>query len=115
MPSSPHERLPTSIHKSTFEAVVLPLSATMLRQASQAENLKSGSDETSHRKRKRRDSAPSGKESSLGRGDSNNGDVVMPSSTQKKRLRKEQTTASVIPPGAWLPSIVNVRLTMRFT
>jgi hypothetical protein len=113
-PSSPHERPPTPIHKSTSETVTLPLSAAMLRQASQAENLKSGTDETSRRKRKRRDSALSGKESSLGRGDSNNGDVVMPSSTPKKRVCKEQTTASVIPTGTWLSSIVNVRLTMRF-
>ena len=98
-PSSPHERPPTSIHKSASEAVTLPSSAIMSRPASRAEKLETDSAKTSRRKRKRRDSAL-GKESSLGHGASNHEDVVVPPSTQKKRdRRKEQTTASVIPTG----------------
>jgi hypothetical protein len=104
-PSSPHEAHegpPTSIRNSTSEAVALPLSEpTMLRSASQAENLEANpSDqadpaETSRKKRKR-NSAPFRKGSSPEHGAPNHSVVKSPDSRKK---RKEQTTVSVMPTG----------------
>jgi hypothetical protein len=102
-PSSPCEGSPTTVHKSTIEAVALPLSgSTTLHPASQAENMEAdpAADpaETSHKKRKKRNSVPLGKGPSPGPGASNSGDVTMSPHTRKKR-RKDHPAVSVIPIG----------------
>jgi hypothetical protein len=102
-PPSPHEG-PTSIHKSTSEAVALAVAGpTVLRPASQAENsevdpsdqVNPAADpaETSRNKRKRRNS---GKESSPEHGTPNH-DTAISRNTRKKR--KDQTAVSVMPTG----------------
>lgn len=109
-PPSSHEGPPTPIHKSHSEAVALPLSeSTMLHPASQAENLETDPAETLGRKRKRRDSVPIEKETSPGHGAPKDASVVMPPDARKKRIRKDQKTVSVMPPGTWLSAIVNIR------
>jgi hypothetical protein len=98
--SSSHEGPPTSIHKSTSEAVVLSfLGPTMSHTSSQAENLEADPADLSRRKRKRRISAPAGEESLLEDRASNHGDVTMLPDTGKKRSRKDQTAASVMSTG----------------
>jgi len=99
-PLSPREGPPTSVLKSTSEAVASPLSGpTTLLPAFQAENmgadLAADSAGTLRKKRKKRDSVPL---PSPEHGASNSGGVVMLPHTRKKR-RKDQTTHSVIPIG----------------
>lgn len=105
-PSSPCEGSPTTVHRSTSEAVALPLSGpTALRPASQAESMEAdpAADpaETSRKKRKKRNSVPLGKGPSPEPGASNSGDVIMSPHTRKKR-RKDQPAVSVIPIGTRL-------------
>ena len=102
-PLSPCEESPTTVHKSTSEAVALPLSGqTTLYPASQAENVEAdpATDpaETSRKKKNKRNRVPLGKGPSPEPGASNSADVTMSPHTRKKR-RKDQPAVSVIPIG----------------
>lgn len=102
-PSSPCEGSPTAVYNPTSEDVALPLSgSTTLHPASQAENMDVDPAidpaETSRKKRKR-NSVPLGIGPSPEPGPSNSGDAVMSPHARKKR-RKNQLAASVIPIGA---------------
>jgi len=104
-PSLPREGPPISVHKSTSEAVTLPLSGpTTLHPTSQAENMEvdptADPAGTLRKKRKKRDSVPLGK-GSPEPGASNSGDVIISPHTRKKH-RKGQTLLSVVPVGTWL-------------
>jgi hypothetical protein len=101
-PLSPREGPLTSVLKSTSEAVASPLSGpTTLLPAFQAENM--GADLAADsagtlRKKRKRDSVPSGNEPSPEHGASNSGGMIKIPHTRKKR-RKDQTARSVIPIG----------------
>lgn len=102
-PSSPCEGSPITVHKSTSEAVALPLPGpTTLHPASQAENMEAdpATDpaKTLRKKGKKRNRVPLGKGPSPEPGASNSGDVTMSPHTRKKR-RKDQPAVSVIPIG----------------
>jgi hypothetical protein len=84
-PSSPHEGPPLS-------------GPTMLRPASQVKSLEADPAETSHKKRKRRNSAPFGKESSPEHGASNHGDVIVPPSPRDGTTPSRMRTGMMILP-----------------
>ena len=119
LPSSPCEGSPTTVLKSTSQAVALPLSGpTTSNTASQAENMEAGPAAdpvgTSRKKRKKRNSVPLEKGPSAEPAASNSGDVTMSPHTRKKR-RKGQPAVPVIPTGTRLPEILSVQRSHYFS